>query len=280
MFERFTERARKVMALANNEAQRRNHQYIGTEHILLGLLKEGSGVGPNVLKNLGVDLRGVRVAVEKQTTPGEETGSPGKLPQTPRAKKVIERAVEEARGLSHNYIGTEHLLLGLLCDEEGVAGQVLMKLGLKGHQVRAEVRNLLGAGMDTEDAIPLAPAGPSDQETEKLLSSPEANEYVRRLLDEIGHLGAKRLTDVYLTLAGRIRVQYRIAREITEVDPPAARLAPAIAAQLKHRAEMYPRRSDIPQEGAIENATDDGPTLRVTSVPIDGGEVIVLHVEK
>ena len=112
MFERFTDRARKVMALANQEAQRFNHEYIGTEHILLGLVKEGSGVGANVLKNLDVDLQKVRLEVEKLVKSGPDMVTMGKLPQTPRAKKVIEYAIEEARNLNHNYVGTEHLLLG------------------------------------------------------------------------------------------------------------------------------------------------------------------------
>jgi len=148
MFERFTDRARKIMALANQEAQRFNHEYIGTEHILLGLVKEGSGVGANVLKNLDVDLRKVRLEVEKLVKSGPDIVTMGKLPQTPRAKKVIEYAIEEARSLNHNYVGTEHLLLGLLRESEGVAAQVLMNLGLKLEEVRQEVLNLLGAGMD------------------------------------------------------------------------------------------------------------------------------------
>ena len=150
MFERFTDRARKVMALANQEAQRFNHEYIGTEHILLGLVKEGSGVGANVLKNLDVDLRKVRLEVEKLVKSGPDMVTMGKLPQTPRAKKVIEYAIEEARSLNHNYVGTEHLLLGLLRENDGVAAQVLMNLGLKLEEVREEVLNLLGAGMDVE----------------------------------------------------------------------------------------------------------------------------------
>ncbi|HBS29827.1 MAG TPA: NDP-hexose 4-ketoreductase, partial [Phycisphaerales bacterium] len=152
MFERFTDRARKVMALANQEAQRFNHEYIGTEHILLGLVKEGSGVGANVLKNLDVDLRKVRLEVEKLVHSGPEMVTMGKLPQTPRAKKVIEYAIEEARNLNHNYVGTEHLLLGLLREHDGVAAQVLMNLGLKLEEVREEVLNLLGAGVDKDDA--------------------------------------------------------------------------------------------------------------------------------
>ena len=150
MYERFTDRARKVMALANQEAQRFNHEYIGTEHILLGLVKEGSGVGATVLKNLDIDLRKVRLEVEKLVKSGPDMVTMGKLPQTPRAKKVIEYAIEEARNLGHNYVGTEHLLLGLLRERDGVAAQVLMNLNLKLEEVREEVLNLLGAGVESE----------------------------------------------------------------------------------------------------------------------------------
>ena len=148
MFERFTDRARKVMALANQEAQRFNHEYIGTEHILLGLVKEGNGVGANVLRNLDVDVKKLRLEIEKLVKSGPDMVTMGKLPQTPRAKKVIEFAIEEARSLNHNYVGTEHILLGLLRESEGVAAQVLMNLGLKLEDVRQEVLNLLGAGVE------------------------------------------------------------------------------------------------------------------------------------
>jgi len=159
MYERFTDRARKVMQLANQEAQRFNHEYIGTEHILLGLVKEGSGVAANVLKNLDVDLRKIRLEVEKIVQSGPDMVTMGKLPQTPRAKKVIEYGIEEARNLNHNYVGTEHLLLGLLREQEGVAAQVLMNLGLKLEEVREEVLNLLGHGMEAGEGGERAGAG-------------------------------------------------------------------------------------------------------------------------
>jgi ATP-dependent Clp protease ATP-binding subunit ClpC len=153
------------MQLANQEAQRFNHEYIGTEHILLGLIKEGSGVAANVLKNLDVDLRKIRLEVEKLVQSGPDMVTMGKLPQTPRAKKVIEYSMEEARNLNHNYVGTEHILLGLLREQEGVAAQVLMNLGLKLEEVREEVLNLLGHGMEGAEGserpggLPGAPAG-------------------------------------------------------------------------------------------------------------------------
>jgi ATP-dependent Clp protease ATP-binding subunit ClpC len=149
MFERFTERARKVLQLANQEAQRLNHEFIGTEHLLLGLVKEGSGVAANVLKNLDVDLKKIRIEVEKLVQPGPEVVTIGRLPQTPRAKKATEYAIEEARNFNHNYVGTEHLLLGLLREQEGVAAQVLINLNLKLEEVREEVLNLLGHGTDS-----------------------------------------------------------------------------------------------------------------------------------
>jgi len=143
MHERFTDRARKAMKLANREAQRFNHEYIGTEHILLGLIKEGSGVASNVLKNRDMDLRKIR-EVEKivHNGPGGARFFLWRRPQTPRAKKAIEYAVEEARLLQHNYVGTEHLLLGLLREREGVAAQVLIDLGLSLDDVRGEILRL------------------------------------------------------------------------------------------------------------------------------------------
>lgn len=150
MYERFTDRARKVMQLANQEAQRFNHEYIGTEHILLGLVKEGAGVAANVLKNLDIDLRKIRLEVEKIVQTGPDLVTTGRLPQTPRAKKVIEYAIEEARNLNHNYVGTEQLLLGLAREEEGVAAQVLLNLGLKMSDMQAQVLNLLGQGFRPE----------------------------------------------------------------------------------------------------------------------------------
>jgi len=130
MFERFTDRARKVMALANQEAQRFNHEHIGTEHILLGLVKEGSGVGATVLKNLDVDLERIRGEVEKSVTPGPAQSSQAKLPQTPQAKKVIEYAIEEARLFERGYVGTGEMLLGVLREPEGFGGRILRNLGL------------------------------------------------------------------------------------------------------------------------------------------------------
>jgi ATP-dependent Clp protease ATP-binding subunit ClpC len=187
MYERFTDRARKVMQLANQEAQRFNHEYIGTEHILLGLVKEGSGVAANVLKNLDIDLRKIRLEVEKIVQSGPDMVTMGKLPQTPRAKKVIEYSIEEARNLNHNYVGTEHLLLGLLREQEGVAAQVLMNLGLKLEDVREEVLNLLGHNpMATEES---GGTGSGERQASKGKSKTPALDSFGRDLTELAKQG-------------------------------------------------------------------------------------------
>jgi ATP-dependent Clp protease ATP-binding subunit ClpC len=142
-FEKFSERARKVLTLAQEEAQRFSHNYIGTEHILLGLVREPEGVVPRVLVNLGIDLNKVRAAVEFIIGRGEKPIE-GEIGLTPRAKKVIELAVDEARRMSHSYIGTEHLLVGLLREGEGVASGVLESLGVTLDKVRAETQKVLG----------------------------------------------------------------------------------------------------------------------------------------
>jgi len=147
MFNRFTERARKVIILAKEEARRFNHDYIGTEHILLGLIREGEGVAAAVLQKMGVSLENIRLEIEKLVQPGPTTQIIGDIPFTPRAKKALELAAEEARSLGHNYIGTEHLLLGLIREGEGVASQVLLNLGMDLSTVRSEVMELLGSAL-------------------------------------------------------------------------------------------------------------------------------------
>src|SRR5437870_5921517 len=185
MYERFTDRARKVMQLANQEAQRFNHEYVGTEHVLLGLIKEGSGVAATVLRNMDVDLRKIRNEIEKIVQAGPDMVTMGKLPQTPRAKKVIEYSIEEARNLNHNYVGTEHLLLGLLREQEGVAAQVLMNLGLKLEDVREEVLNLLGHNMDSGESSSGGGGGGGERTASKGKSKTPALDSFGRDLTEL-----------------------------------------------------------------------------------------------
>ncbi len=147
MFNRFTERARKVIVYAKEEARRFNHDYIGTEHLLLGLIREGEGVAAAVLQKLGLDLETIRIEVEQLVQPGPQTQVMGDIPFTPRSKKALELSAEEARALGHNYIGTEHLLLGLVKEGEGMAYRVLLNLGLDLGKLRNEVMELLGASV-------------------------------------------------------------------------------------------------------------------------------------
>jgi hypothetical protein len=142
MFERFTDRARQVVVLAQDEARRLDHNYIGTEHILLGLIREGDGVAAKALDALGISLDTVRQQVEEIIGQGQQAPS-GHIPFTPRAKKVLELSLREAQQLGHNYIGTEHILLGLIREGDGVAAQVLVKLGADLNRVREQVIQLL-----------------------------------------------------------------------------------------------------------------------------------------
>jgi len=144
MHDKFTERVRKVMYLAREEAARLQHDYIGTEHLLLGVIREGEGIAATVLNNLGLDLDAIRQAVESMVASTGGTLTIGEIPFTPRAKRVLELSVDEARQLGHNYVGTEHLLLGLIREGEGVAARVLLELGVDRKKVREETLKLLG----------------------------------------------------------------------------------------------------------------------------------------
>jgi ATP-dependent Clp protease ATP-binding subunit ClpC len=147
MFERFTEKAIKVIMLAQEEARRLGHNFVGTEQILLGLIGEGTGIGPKVLKAMGVNLKDARQEVEKII--GRGSGFVAvEIPFTPRAKRVLELSLEEARQLGHNYIGTEHLLLGLIREGEGVAARVLENLGVDLSKVRSQIIRSLGDNTD------------------------------------------------------------------------------------------------------------------------------------
>jgi ATP-dependent Clp protease ATP-binding subunit ClpC len=174
MFERFTDRARRVVVYAQEEARLLNHNYIGTEHILLGLIHEGQGVAARALESLGISLEAVRVQVEEIIGRGETSPS-DHIPFTPRAKKVLELSLREAKKLNHDYIGTEHILLGLLREGEGVGPQVLVKLGADLAQVRGRVIGLLTGSVE---------AAPGDPETtiESLLAEN------RRLREEVDRL--------------------------------------------------------------------------------------------
>ena len=153
MYKPLSERARKVLQLANEEARRLGHEWVGTEYLLLGLVAEGNGVAANALKKLDVDLRNIRAEVEWIVQAESEAVAVERPPQTPRARKAIEYAIEESRNLNHSNVGTGHLLLGLLRDGEGFPAQVLLNLNLKLEKVREEVLNLLGHGTEGEGGV-------------------------------------------------------------------------------------------------------------------------------
>jgi ATP-dependent Clp protease ATP-binding subunit ClpC len=157
MFERFTDRARRVVVLAQEEARVLNHHYVGTEHILLGLIHEGDGVAAKALESLGISLETVRQQVEEIIGRGEQPPT-GHIPFTPRAKKVLELSLREALQLGHNYIGTEHILLGMISEGKGVAAQVLVRLGADQDRVRQEVTQLLHAHRSRTES-----SGPSER---------------------------------------------------------------------------------------------------------------------
>ncbi len=171
-FDKFTERAKKVLVLAQEEAQRFNHNYIGTEHLLLGLVREGEGIAAKVLSNLGVELNKVRSAVEFIIGRGDRMVI-GDISLTPRAKKVIELAVEEARQLGHDHVGTEHLLLGLVREGEGIAAGVLVSLGADLERVRIQVLQVVSqAGMDASGTPTAANRGMTAEELRAFLGGP------------------------------------------------------------------------------------------------------------
>ena len=184
MFQRFTDRARRVVVLAQEEARMLNHNYIGTEHILLGLIHEGEGVAAKALESLGISLEAVRQQVEEIIGQGEDPPQ-GHIPFTPRAKKVLELSLRESLQLGHHYIGTEHILLGLICEGEGVAAQVLVKLGADLNRVRQQVIQLLHGYRDTEpqaaSAGPRAAPSPSDLQARVDAIEPRLSAIERRV---------------------------------------------------------------------------------------------------
>ena len=218
MFERFNDRARKIMALANQEAQRFHHDCIGPEHILLGLIKEGSGVGANVLKNLGVDLSSAREGVERLMKPGSENPLSAKLESTPRAKQVVENAIHEAIALNHKYVGTEHMLLGLISDADSIAAQVLINHGISLEQAREIVTNLLGGEPASNEPDPDTNQKPYRSDTTRSLNQAIQFMWNHTKPDKTvttAHLLAA-LLRVPDSLASRILSQHGISERIIE----------------------------------------------------------------
>src|ERR1043166_1748835 len=187
----FTPRAQQVLALARKEADRFHHNYVGTEHILLGLIKLGQGVAVSVLQKMGLDLETVRAAVEKQVGTGQETKTTGSIPYTPRVKKVLALAGKEAKALNHSYVGTEHILLGLLREGEGVAARVLKSLDIDIERTRNEILRELdpqfsgsqGAEGGGEEAAAGTPQRSGQSEDKKEVKTPALKAFGRDLTE-------------------------------------------------------------------------------------------------
>src|SRR2546426_6435306 len=174
----FTDRVRKVLQMAREEAARLHHEYVGTEHILLGLIREGEGVAAAVLTNLNVDLEEIQQKIEETVKKGKAAAAAGPdLPYTSRAKKVLELAMSEARELNHSYVGTEHLLLGLLREEKGIAAQVLTDAGVNLEQARAETLRLLGSEMPSGPAPSGSGAQAPSPKSEKKSKTPALDHF-------------------------------------------------------------------------------------------------------
>jgi hypothetical protein len=229
MFERFTDRARRVVVLAQEEARLLNHDYIGTEHILLGLIQEGDGVAARALQSLGISLDAVRARVEDIIGRGDEH-SPSHIPFTPRAKKVLELSLREALQLSHNYIGTEHILLGLIREGEGVAAQVLVELGGDLERVRQEVKRILGtagpvpgeqAGRSGQPPIAMVAGGPGAYQE---LAPAELVRVVPLAREVVRHRGYRLVLVALEIWSGWIDLRYALLPE----DPPTAPPMPEV----------------------------------------------------
>jgi len=198
VFERFTERARQVVVLAQDEARALKHNYIGTEHILLGLLREEEGLAARVLEGLEITVEGVRAQVARIVGQGDEAILTGQIPFTPRAKKVLELALREALSLGHNYIGTEHILLGLVRENEGVASQILLDFGVDAETIRGEILGMLSGPVeplflgDPQQARPARrPLSRWPAKWRSLVVEAAAGEVTEELLDGYGADGWK-----------------------------------------------------------------------------------------
>jgi ATP-dependent Clp protease ATP-binding subunit ClpA len=229
VFERFTDRARRVVVLAQEEARMLNHNYIGTEHILLGLIHEGQGVAAKSLEELGIDLGAVRYEVEQIIGQGQ-TAPTGHIPFTPRAKKVLELSLREALNLGHNYIGTEHILLGLVREGEGVAAQVLTRLGADLNRVRQKVIQLLAGYAGPTLAEPV---GLSEEDID--------------LLEDIAKGASRKKIAERLGLS-RDELKSRVDRVLEKLRPASG----GGRIEETHEAPRCPRcRRDLAETGAV-----------------------------
>jgi ATP-dependent Clp protease ATP-binding subunit ClpC len=260
MFERFTDRARQVVVLAQEEARELGHSYIGTEHILLGLLRVSDGVAARALESLGISLDAVREEVRQTVGQGETSQLPSHIPFTPQAKKVLELSLREALQLGHNYIGTEHILLGLVRDSEGVAAQVLVNLGANLNRVRAEVMQFVRAGeaepetfLAGESAAPVAEQASSPPRTTRVSAAAHAASPVRVVGSRIQLEGLNaRIGEVISRLEEIAERLATIEGHLAAGGPPAARAPRKPPARKPKPPAAQPPGADDPAGGEAE----------------------------
>ncbi len=275
MFNKLTKRMRKIMELANGEARKFNHEYTGTEHILLGMVEEGENVAANILKNVGVDKNNVRLEVEKLVKPGPDKVAPGRLPQTPRLKKVIKYAGDEAQTLGQNYLGAEHLLLALMHERDGVAAQVLINLGLKPSKVRREILKLLGIATNSDELNNHDSHGVSAEvESENAHAAKYVNQLLKDAIDQ-------RAADIHISFTkdGRGRIRLRVDGVLCDTDLPNQELFPAIVQQIKLMGAMDISEQQIAQDGRSSiDVAGKAYDLRISIVPTVGGERLFIRI--
>jgi ATP-dependent Clp protease ATP-binding subunit ClpA len=259
MFERFTARARRSIVLAQEEARALNHNYIGTEHILLGLLHEGQGIGPRVLTQFGVTLEGTRTEVLAVIGEGKQPVSGGHIPFTPRAKKVLELALREALTLHHNYIGTEHILLGLIREGDGVAVQILRK-HVDLLQVRAAVLDTLQVSVSGEPRRRMAWARRLASEVRGNLGLGESEGGGESEVGEVAVLHATPAADETITTAARLAGQepvgshHLLLAALNDANSAAARVLASLGVDLTrakdalHNADIVGTSDELPEE--------------------------------
>jgi ATP-dependent Clp protease ATP-binding subunit ClpA len=227
MYERFTDRARRVMQFANSQARKYEQEFIQAEHILIGLVEEGSGVAANVLKNLGIELEEIRRKLELALERGTGKTTSGRLPLAANAKKVIDNAVEESRRLNHNYVGTEHLFLGLLRQEEGVALKVLTGLGLSVQVARDEVLKLLGQNLPdvkipkalhpkTAETYPVSDLEPADNPTRPLLLNKSQTKLINDWIQSLEEQRNDRVVEKDFEKAARVHEEVEVLKLLLE----------------------------------------------------------------
>ena len=238
MFERFTDRARRVVVLAQEEARMLNHNYIGTEHILLGLIHEGEGVAAKALESLGISLEAVRQQVEEIIGQGQQAPS-GHIPFTPRAKKVLELALREATQLGHAHIGTEHILLGLIHEGEGVAAKALESLGIALEGVRQQVEEIIGQGQQAPSGhIPFTPRAKKVLELSLREALQLNHDYIgtEHILLGLVREGEGVAAQVLVTLGGSLS---RVRDKVIELAPPGTSESSELSGHLR-RAVIRP----------------------------------------